>query len=57
MHVEGSSGRSSSSRSREVHVSWTVVRASAYLIDTREDGHEAAEYGRTDAGNVDKGTL
>lgn len=38
-------------------MSWALVRASAYLVDTGEDGHESAEDGCTDAGNVDKRTL
>lgn len=37
---------------------WSVlVRASAYLIDSREDGHESTQHCGTDTGDVDKWTL
>lgn len=36
---------------------FVLVRASAYLIDSREDGHESTQHSGTDAGNVDKWTL
>lgn len=34
-----------------------MVRALAYLIDSREDGHESTQHGGADAGDVDKWTL
>lgn len=34
-----------------------LARASAYLIDSREDGHESAQHRSTDAGDVNKRAL
>lgn len=46
-----------SSSSIGAHIFSVLVRASAYLIDAREDGHESTKHCCTDAGNVDKWAL
>lgn len=34
-----------------------MAKASAYLVGSGEDGHEATQHGSTDAGDVDKRAL